>query len=348
MKPRIVKVDPLNVDRIVLKDAAEIINNRGLVAFPTETVYGLGASALDPKAASRIFEAKKRPLDDPLIVHIADKKDLALLAKDIPAAAEKVIESFWPGPLTVILKKTEKVPDIVTAGLDTVAVRMPSNPVIRELIKAAGVPIAAPSANLFGKASPTTAQHVIDDLGESVDMVLDGGSTDIGIESTVIEFDGDKAVILRPGGVSVEDIRPIVREVVVGTGEGSEKTPGKYSKHYAPKANVVIVSNVKEQTEKVLSIADNLTKQGRKVGIFARQEHEAAYTGRGYIVRVLGPGDEPKICAARLFQELREFDKENVDMIVAEAIEEKGIGLGVMNRLKKAAGPDLWTNIEAQ
>ena len=338
MKPRIFKFDPSNIDLDLIKQAAEVIHNRGLVAFPTETVYGLGANALDPKAFTGIFEAKKRPLDDPLIIHIAHEKDLQKFVKEVTPEAERLIECFWPGPLTLVLEKEDIVPDIVTTGLDTVAVRMPSNPIARKLIEMAGVPIAAPSANLFGRPSPTTAGHVLEDLNGSIDVILDGGDTEIGVESTVVEIIDDKVIVLRPGGTDVEELNKIVGEVEVHTeSQVSEKSPGKYPQHYSPKAKVILIENDLLQTAKVQERALDMTSSGLKVGVLAKQEHENEY--REFALKVLGPENDLKTCASRLFHLLREFDSEGVDVIIAEGIEEKGLGRAIMNRLKKAAGP---------
>ncbi|MFH1552864.1 MAG: L-threonylcarbamoyladenylate synthase [Candidatus Omnitrophota bacterium] len=336
-KPRIFKIDPLNIDLDLIKQAVEVIHNRGLVAFPTETVYGLGANAFEPRAVTGIFEAKKRPLDDPLIVHITDPKDLHTLAEEVPPEAERLVSRFWPGPLTVVLKKREVVPDLVTTGLDTVAIRMPSNTIARKFIKTAGVPIAAPSANMFGRPSPTTAQHVIDDLDGRIDVVLDGGSTEIGIESTVVEFIDGQVVVLRPGGIGVEELQEIVGDIEVTVeSPDQQRSPGKYPKHYAPNARVIVVENSSQQVEETLSTASDITSRGQKVGIMAKQEHAVEY--RDYDVKVLGSEEDGKTCASRLFHILREFDEENVDIIVAEGISEKGLGLAIMNRLRKAAG----------
>ncbi|RKY41764.1 MAG: threonylcarbamoyl-AMP synthase [Candidatus Makaraimicrobium thalassicum] len=338
MRPRVFQIDPYHIRPDLLKKAAEVIHNRGLVAFPTETVYGLGANALDPKAVAKIFEAKERPLDDPLIVHIAGEKDLFRLAAKVPRKLEKLVNRFWPGPLTVVLKKTELVPDIVTTGLDTVAIRMPSNMIARKFIAAADVPIAAPSANMFGRPSPTTARHVIDDLDKRIDIVLDGGSTEIGIESTVVEVIDGRVVVLRPGGIDVEQLRAIVGDVDMISESGDQhRFPGRYPRHYSPNAAVVLVKNNSWQVRNALSMISDMESRGYRVGVMARQEHADRY--RGYNVKVLGPAANDRICASRLFQLLREFDAEKVDIIVAESIPEKELALAVMNRLRKAAGP---------
>ncbi|MFH1877893.1 MAG: L-threonylcarbamoyladenylate synthase [Candidatus Omnitrophota bacterium] len=342
MKPKIIKIDPTNINIDLLKQASEVIHNRGLVAFPTETVYGLGANALDPKAVTGIFEAKQRPLDDPLIVHIAEMEDLYKLAENVPAELEKLVNRFWPGPLTVVLKKKDIVPDLVTTGLETVAVRMPSNAIARKFIDVAGVPIAAPSANIFGRPSPTNAQHVVDDLEGKIDIVLDGGKTEIGIESTVVEVVDGKVIVLRPGGISIEELREIIPDIDLSLTSGHpERCPGKYPQHYSPRARVILIEDSPGQLDKVLEIISQSKGQARKLGIMAKQEHVDSY--RGYNVKVIGSGNDGRTCAARLFEILREFDSEEVDLVIAEGISENGLGLAVMNRLRKAAGPDLWT-----
>ncbi|NQT33059.1 MAG: threonylcarbamoyl-AMP synthase [Candidatus Omnitrophica bacterium] len=339
MKPRILTIDPNNIDIGLIKQAAEAIHNRGLVAFPTETVYGLGANALDSRAVTGIFEAKKRPLDDPLILHISKIDDLFLLAKNVPPEAEKLVNRFWPGPLTVVLEKTDMVSDIISTGLETVAVRMPSNPIAKKLIELSDVPIAAPSANLFGKPSPTSAKHVMDDLKGRIDIILDGGPTEIGVESTVIEFVEGRSIILRPGGVEVDLIKEIAGDVEIASeGDHTIKSPGKYPQHYSPNAKVILVEKGPQQVDELLSQVKRLTSEGHKAGILASQGHEEYY--KTFNVKVLGPGENGEICASRLFHLLREFDSEGVDIIAAEEINEEGLGLAVMNRLRKAAGPD--------
>ncbi|MDD4013742.1 MAG: L-threonylcarbamoyladenylate synthase [Candidatus Omnitrophica bacterium] len=337
MKPLILKIDPLDIDQGAIRKAADVINNRGLVAFPTETVYGLGANALDSRAVAGIFEAKKRPLDDPLIVHIFGREDLEKLVKTVPREVEKLIDRFWPGALTIILPRSSIVPDIVTGGIDTVAVRMPSGRIARKLIEMSGVPIAAPSANLFGRPSPTMAEHVVKDLGRSVDLVLDGGETEIGVESTVIEFSGKKIVVLRPGGVSGEELRAFSSETeVLSENEVSRRSPGKYPRHYSPRGEVKIAGLGEGQREKLISMAREEASSGKKVGILAAAENEDRLEDIPY--KVLGSAKDPKACASRLFRALREFDSESFDVIIAEAIPEEGLGLAVMNRLRKAAG----------
>ena len=342
MKPKILKIDPFNINGELIKQASESIHNRGLVAFPTETVYGLGANALDPKAVAGIFEAKKRPFDDPLIVHISKIEDLFKIARHVPPVAEKLVNRFWPGALTLILDKTELIPDIVTTGLDTVAIRMPANLIARAFIEAAKVPLAAPSANLFGKPSPTSCKHILQDLEGKIDIILDGGETEIGIESTVVGFSEGKVLVLRPGGIDVETIREIAPEVEVDSDLlHLNVSPGKYPQHYSPNARVMLIDEACDQVDKVLSLTRELCEHGKKVGILAKQEHGKFF--KGYNTKILGPENDPKICATRLFSLLRDFDSEETDVILAEVIPEKGLGLAVMNRLRKAAGPDLFS-----
>jgi L-threonylcarbamoyladenylate synthase len=337
MKARILKIDPHNIDLKQLQIAADVIKRGGLVAFPTETVYGLGADAFNAKAVSGIFEAKKRPLDDPLIVHISRKEDVNRLASDISKEAEKLMERFWPGPLTLVLKKKEIVPDIVSAGLDTVAIRMPSHPVARKFIGSANTPIAAPSANLFGRPSPTTARDVVEDLGNEIDIVIDSGNTEIGVESTVAEFLGKEVTILRPGGISPDEIREVVKRVTLyDERQVIARSPGKYPRHYSPHAHVVVIPDEFNQIVQVRNAAGKFLREGKKAGILAKEEHVKDY--EGFNVKAIGPSGDPKVCAANLFRLLREFDREEADVIVVEAISEKGIGLAVMNRLRKAAG----------
>ncbi|MGB3241775.1 MAG: L-threonylcarbamoyladenylate synthase [Candidatus Omnitrophota bacterium] len=338
MNSHVIKIDPKKIDPGAIEKAAGVIRRGGLVAFPTETVYGLGANALDPKAAIRIFEAKKRPLDDPLIVHIAREEELYKLVEEVPEQAKKLIKRFWPGPLTVVLKKTEIIPEIITTGLDTVAIRMPSNVIARELIEAAEVPIAAPSANLFGKPSPTQARHVADDLGSAVDLIIDGGPAEIGIESTVVEFVEGKVIVLRPGGIDVESLHSVIGDVhIYSEKEFSGRSPGKYPQHYSPGAKVIVVEEGGSQIGDVKMIALGMLQKGKKVGIMAKEEHAGEYDS--FDVKVLGSANDEKKCALNLFHVLREFDSEKVDVIVVEGISERGLGLAVMNRLRKAAGP---------
>ncbi|MBU4312613.1 MAG: threonylcarbamoyl-AMP synthase, partial [Candidatus Omnitrophica bacterium] len=308
----------------------------GLVAFPTETVYGLGADAFNPKAVAKIFEAKKRPLEDPLIVHIAQKEDLYKLAEDISDMALRLADEFWPGPLTLVLKKSKNIPDIITAGLNTVAIRVPANKVALALIKFSETPIAAPSANLFGRPSPTTAQHVLDDLKEKIDIVIDGGRALIGVESTILDLTQNPPVVLRPGGVSMEKLRKVVKGVEIYK-QDKVLSPGMYPRHYSPKAKVIFVEGSGDaRVAKVKNLAARFNLQEHSVGILAKEENKDKYDG--FNVKPLGPGDDLTICAANLFSVLRNFDKEGVDIIIAESVKEEGLGLAIIDRLRKAAG----------
>ncbi len=339
-----VKVNPAKPQMDRIRIAAEVINKGGLVAFPTETVYGLGADALNSEAVARIFGAKERPADNPIIVHISDMKDLYRLAKNVPKGAKKLTAEFWPGPLTLILKRSNLVPHITVVGLDTIAVRMPNSTVALALIRESGTPIAAPSANRAGKPSPTTAQHVIDDLAGRIDVVLDGGSTDVGVESTVIDMTTRIPMILRPGGTPFEQLRKILCKVRLHPAATAEKgtpvlkvrAPGIKHRHYAPEAEMIliegkldtVVKRVKELT--ALSMAD-----GKKVGILATDETMSNYDAD--VLKSLGSRSNVAAIARNLFRLLREFDREKVDIIIAEGIPVKGLGLAVMNRLRRAA-----------
>jgi len=336
MKTEIIEINPEHISPVSIKIAAKKIQEGGLVAFPTETVYGLGADALNPKAVAKIFEAKKRPLEDPLIVHIAQKEDLFTLAENIPDITQRLTDELWPGPLTLVLKKSSKIPPIVTAGLGTIAVRMPANTIALVFIEFSQTPIAAPSANLFGRSSPICAQHVLDDLDGRIDIIIDGGKTIVGVESTVLDLTQNPPCILRPGGVSIERLKKILKEVEIYK-EKKILSPGMYRRHYSPKAKVILVEDDgKVQVEKVRKLASCLNSQRCSIGILAKEENRDKYDG--FNVKLLGPENDLTVCAANLFSVLREFDKEGVDIIVAESVEEEGLGLAIMDRLRKAAG----------
>lgn len=339
-----IKVDSKKPQIDAIQIAAEIIRKGGLVAFPTETVYGLGANALDANSVAKIFKAKERPTDNPVIVHIASRKDMRRLAMSVPHKAKKLATRFWPGPLTLILKRSSLVPDVTAAGLDTVGIRMPNNKIALALIRESGVPIAAPSANRAGKPSPTTAQHVIEDLAGRIDVVLDGGQTRVGVESTVIDMTKRIPQILRPGGTPFEELKAALGKVTLHSATLSKKhvaalrarAPGMKHRHYAPKAEMIlvegnpdkIVKRVKELT--ALSMAD-----GKKVGILATDESISNYDGD--VLRSLGSRSNMAQVARNLFKLLREFDEERVDIIIAEGVPSRGLGLAVMNRLRRAA-----------
>lgn len=328
--------DPANV-----KKAAEILRNGGLVAFPTETVYGLGADALNPKAVCRLFEAKKRPSFDPLIVHVATPDDAYPLWKATSKTAKLLIKKFWPGPLTLVLPKTEMVPDVVTAGLPTVAVRMPDADVARELITLLGHPVAAPSANLFGYTSPTTAQAVSEDLGEEIDLILDGGPARIGIESTVLKIDGEDCALLRPGGVPVEEIEKVLSAKLKAFKDpAAVESPGQLQSHYAPWTPLTLMDKDFQDFTKEL---DPLYRTCQKSQVAWPRLGLLAFDRKVDIpwfeaVEILSPEGDLYEAAANLFRAIRKFDKMNLDLIIAERVPDKGIGLAVMDRLKKAAG----------
>lgn len=333
MNTEILEINSANIEPAKIKKAARIIKEGRLVAFPTEIVYGLGADAFNPKALARIFKAKKRPLGDPLIVHIARKEDLYKLTEEVPDIALKLADEFWPGPLTLVIKKAKNIPDILTAGLETIAIRIPASKIARALIKFSGRPIAAPSANLFGRPSPTTAQHVLEDLNGRIDLVIDGGKTVVGVESTILDLTQNPPVILRPGGVNIEELDRLIKGVRIYN-QDKILSPGMYPHHYSPRAKVVLVEGGgNAQIEKVKDLVRFYT-QRCSVGILAKEEHTRSY--HGFNVKTMGPQKDLTICAANLFSVLREFDKQGVDVIIAEGVEEKGLGLAIMNRLRKA------------
>ena len=339
MKTKILEINPKRIDLAQIKIAAEEIKKGNLVAFPTETVYGLGADVLNEKAVAKIFQVKGRPFNDPLIVHIADVKELNRLSKHVPPVALKLAKAFWPGPLTLVLKKSELVSGIVTADLNTVAVRMPANNIALSLIREAKTPIAAPSANLFGRTSPTIAQHVADDLGGKIEMIIDGGKTKVGVESTVLDTTTRPVQVLRTGGISLEKLQKVIGQVKISKElEEGFRSPGMLNSHYSPQARLILVEEKGEtQVEEVRQLASEYKAQGFKVGIMAKEENQKKYNG--FEVKVIGKGTELEICAANLFSTLRSFDKEGFEIIIAEGLEEQGLGLAIMERLRKAAAP---------
>lgn len=317
--------------------ASEIINSSGIVAFPTETVYGLGASVFDEKAIEKIFIAKNRPQDNPLIAHISTISQLNELSKPLPIAI-KLAKKFWPGPLTIVVKKTKKVPLKVTAGLDTVAVRMPSNKIALKLISDCKVPIVAPSANLSGKPSPTKASHVINDLFGKIDAIIEGKDCVYGLESTVVDTTMEPMVLLRPGKITFEQL-----EKFLGKGKiikhslkdktSKAKSPGMKYKHYSPKAEVILLSGKKEKiVEKIIELSENMVKKKQKIGIISKQK--ICINNKNIIYKQLV---SEKVFAKELFHLFREMDSLGVKKIFVEETSEKGLGLAIMNRLKKAS-----------
>ncbi|WXG44762.1 MAG: L-threonylcarbamoyladenylate synthase [Promethearchaeati archaeon SRVP18_Atabeyarchaeia-1] len=348
IRTRVLRVNPSKLNMRVIGEAAAVIKKGGLVAFPTETVYGLGADALSSDAVSKIFVAKGRPQDNPIIVHVSSLDDLNRVAFQISERAKTLIEGFWPGPLTLLFKKRNAVPEVTVAGLDTVAVRMPKHPVALALIRASGTPIAAPSANISGSPSPTTAKHVFTDLNGRIDLILDGGESMIGVESTVLDITTSPPVVLRPGGTTIEQIESCIGEVILHPAASAEirldsvlaKSPGMKYKHYAPQGLMVLIEgdDLEKVRSKVQETADQLRRQGKKkVAIIAP-------SGHGYKAAItvsLGGRDDLEQIARNLFSTLRKMDEEKVDAIVVEGVEAKGLGLAIMNRLRRASGGNI-------
>ena len=338
------KVDPVNPEQKAIEEAALILRRGGLVAFPTETVYGLGANALDGRAVASIFEAKGRPSDNPIIVHVAGREQVSALTESLPVTAEMLMEAFWPGPLTLVLPVGKRVPQEVTAGLRTVAVRMPDHPVALALIRAAGVPVAAPSANMSGRPSPTSAEHVLEDLNGRIEAVLDGGSAEFGVESTVLDMTSKVPVVLRPGGITPEDLKDVLGEVDVDPAaaagfnkEDKPRSPGMKYMHYAPLAPLrLVIGRPEAAASKIKELAGQEKARGRKVGILSLSKNDD-FSHYGEVVTA-GCREKPETVAAGLYSALRRFNDLGVDIIFAEGLEELGVGLAVMNRLKKAAG----------
>ena len=319
MKARVLKYS-----REAIREGGLTIRGGGLVAFPTETVYGLGSSAFNPNAVARIFEVKRRPRFDPIIVHVADFKEVERICVKVDRRARMLIGRFWPGPLTLVLPKSRIVPDIVTAGLETVAVRMPSHPVALELIKEAGVPIAAPSANLFGHLSPTTAEHVKEQIGEEIDLIIDGGKCPIGVESTVLDLTGEPA-ILRPGGLPIEEIEKVIGKVEISPISKVPRAPGQLPRHYSPRTTIKILKGEKPKVP-----------EGIRAGLLAFKEPKDKPPFK--MVKILSPLGDLREAAANLFSFLHELDKASLDIIYVEPVPEIGLGKAIMDRLRKAEG----------
>lgn len=331
-------------EKLLIEEAGRILRSGGLVAFPTETVYGLGGDALQKESSKKIYAAKGRPSDNPLIVHICCWEAIKRIAEEIPAQAEILAEAFWPGPLTMILQKSDAVPLETTGGLNTVAVRMPENKIALALIEAAGGYVAAPSANTSGKPSPTLAEHVREDLDGKIEMILDGGSACIGLESTIIDLTENTPMILRPGYITKEMLEAALGEEVAvdrtlldAAAKQAPKAPGMKYRHYAPKGELTIVSGEADSvTDTIRRLAEEKMRAGERVGIICTDETKALY-GADCIASVGARTDEDAI-ARHLYAILREFDTEQVTCIYSEAFSERGIGQAIMNRLLKAAG----------
>ena len=341
VKTEVLRINPKRPNESIIARAAKLISSGEIVAFPTETVYGLGANALDPSAISKIYQIKGRPFDNPLIVHIADIKTLRGLVNEISPRDMRIIKKFWPGPVTLVLKKSKIVPKITTGGLGTIAVRMPRNKIALELIKRSGFPIAAPSANISGRPSPTNASHVKDDLDGKVKMILDGGNTEIGIESTVIDMTLRTPVILRPGGISKEFIEDEIGKVhfhdsLLGPRTSTKKinkSPGMKYRHYSPNARVVIVEGSRIRAKaKIIELTEKLKDEGKKVSIMT-----ASKSLKPNVDSVLYMGNTLDTIARNLFSNLRKADNDHIDVIVVQGIHYNNTGFAIMNRLKKAA-----------
>lgn len=345
MQTALFKVNPEEIDQNLIDQAAEFLKIGETVAFPTETVYGLGANGLNPVAVRKIFSAKGRPSDNPLILHVAELEQVEKIVTSIPDLADLLMQRFWPGPLTLVLPKREVVPAEVTAGLETVAVRMPAHPVAQALLRSAGVPVAAPSANLSGKPSPTRAEHVWQDLQGRVAAIVDGGETGVGLESTVLDLSTSEPYLLRPGGVSLEELEELIGEVhlpaEVDKAE-TPKAPGMKYRHYAPEGLLWIVemaSGYPVPTAEWLRLAQEAIANGQKPFFLLSQETAQQIPEIPCItIRSFGSRQRPEEIAHNLFALLREADKEQATVIYAEAIGKTGIGAAVMNRLGKAAG----------
>lgn len=360
--------DPQRIREEDLVEAAGILRQGGLVAFPTETVYGLGANALNEEAAKKIYAAKGRPSDNPLIAHVADFETVELLAKEIPEAGKKLMEAYWPGPLTLVFPKSEIVPYGTTGGLETVAIRMPKDEVARTLIRLAGVPVAAPSANTSGRPSPTTADHVYQDMNGKIEMLVDGGPVGIGLESTIVDVSGDVPVMLRPGAITLEMLRETLGEVEIDPAilgpvraDVKPKAPGMKYRHYAPKAELVLVEVAQDKTAQDKTVQDTVVQEharqdqdvqrvaekirelvkeklaaGYRVGVICTDETRDCYEEG--MIRSLGIRAEEETIAHNLFAVLREFDDLKADYIYSESFSTERLGQAIMNRLTKAAG----------
>jgi len=345
MKTKILKIDSNKFNASELQEAAQILRSGGLIAFPTETVYGLGADGLNPEASRKIYAAKGRPSDNPLIIHIADFEALNELTIECPEKGRKLAEAFWPGPITIIFNKSEKVPYSTTGGLDTVAIRMPSHPVAYELIRQSGVYVAAPSANVSGRPSPTKAEHVIEDMNGRIEMIIDGGKVEIGLESTIVDVTGPIPTILRPGYITASMIEAVIgpieydKAVLARVKDPTvvPKAPGMKYKHYAPKGDLTIFEG---NSEAVISAINKITVDkllaGYKIGIIATDETIHRYP-KG-IVKTIGTRRDDATIGRGLFEILRDFDSEGAEYIFTESFENNQLGQAIMNRLLKASG----------
>src|SRR5712692_875122 len=363
MHTEVLAIDPVHPDPSIIERAAALLRAGAVVVFPTETVYGLGAAALQTGADERIFAAKGRPLNDPLIVHIAEEDALEQLTSSIPARAKLLARVFWPGPLTLILPRSPLVPKLVTAGLETVAIRMPRHPVALALIRAAASPIAAPSANRFMHVSPTTAQHALADLRGRVPLILDGGPCEVGVESTVLDLCSTVPTILRPGGVSLEALRAVLPDVqppsqlIDAVPTNALQSPGQLLTHYAPAVPLLLFDgSIESMRAAMLAELRRRVEQGERVGVLVADEDIAAFRDSGAVVRTLGDAAAPEQVAAALFASLRALEEADVQVILSRSFDEHGLGLAIHDRLLKAAagkvfkppsGPQVYARISA-
>ena len=340
IKTLISNIEELDIDKDEIKKHARLLSEGKTVIFPTETVYGLGANALDEEAVKKIYEAKGRPSDNPLIVHIYDEDEVNSLAMDISEKAKKLMDEFWPGPLTMIFKKKDIVPQRTSGGLDTVAIRMPSHPIAREVIKQSGVPIAAPSANISGRPSPTKGEHVCEEMNGRVSGIVVGGDCNFGLESTVVDMTTEKPMILRPGSVTKEQMESIIGEVLIDPSiEGKAdvmkaKAPGMKYTHYSPNGDVYIVRGEDDKViNKINELIEEQESKGLKCGVICKNKNIDKYKGE-----VIGLGNDLEEIGSNLFNSLIEMDKKNIDIIYSEAFSNNGVGRAIMNRLMKSAG----------
>ncbi|HEX6481980.1 MAG TPA: L-threonylcarbamoyladenylate synthase [Ktedonobacteraceae bacterium] len=347
MKTEVIKIDPVHPEPSIIEHAATLLRSGKVVVFPTETVYGLGADAFQPPALERIFAAKGRPFSDPLIVHVANEASLELLTTSIPEQAKRLAQTFWPGPLTMILPRGPQVPRLVTAGLDTVAVRMPDHPVALALIRTTGSPVAAPSANRFMHVSPTTAEHALADLNGRVPLILDGGSSQVGVESTVLDLCSKVPRILRPGGVSLEALRSVLPDVQLPMKrnnmhedeEEAQKAPGQLLTHYAPAVPLLLFDGgVEAMRHAMLAELQRRLARGERVGVLVANEDLATFQNSGAVIQTPGSANDTKQIATALFASLRALEAAGVNTILCRNFDEQGLGLAIRDRLLKAAG----------
>lgn len=344
MKTKIIQIDENNINEAAAAEAGRILAEGGLVAFPTETVYGLGADGLNETAAKRIYAAKGRPSDNPLILHITCMEELVPLVKEIPETAKALADAFWPGPMTMIFQKSDIVPYGTTGGLDTVAIRMPSHPVARAVIKAAGTPIAAPSANTSGRPSPTKASHVVEDMDGKIDMIVDGGEVGIGLESTIIDVSEETPTILRPGYITKEMLEKVIGGVALDQASLGQMAPGVHPKapgmkyrHYAPKAELTIYRGSVPAAAKAINEALRAAAaEGKRAGVICTEESAGLYEAP--VKKIIGTRTQPETIAHNLYDVLRAFDEEAVDCIFSESFDDSPLSGAIMNRLTKAAG----------